>query len=368
MDRVVHLPMSIYGHDAILVVVDRFSKMAHFIPCNTDADGPTIAKLLFAHVFKYHGLPKRVITDRDSTWTGQFWAELSRCMGTKMDLGTSHHHETNGQAERLIRLLKETLRHYIDPTQSNWEDLLPAAEFGINNAVNSSTGETPFYINNGYHPRTPLTDVLPSFEPVSDFVKNQTEAIQLAKDCLIRTQDRWRTEANKHRKPISFNVGDKVLLNAKDLPIRTSGAKKLLALYEGFFPIVAKYGDLLYRLAFPDTLRIHPVFHVSLLRPYFARDPKHDTTSGPALPLLREGNEEWELEAIMDHTPKTERKTGRPPPIQNMRFLCRWKGLTRSFDKWIPYRNLGNATRALQEYFDIHKARTGQHILVPLSS
>ena len=278
MDLITRLPVTARGFDAILVVVDRLTKMTHFIPCKTKSSAEHIAHLLWNNVFKYHGLPLTIVSDRDPRWTGKFFTALMSWMGTRQSLSTAFHPQSDGQTERMNRVLEETLRHYVDPTQSDWDTLLSAAEFAINNATSESTKNTPFFLNLGFHPRTPIADVLPSFAPVSSFVKNQTFAIEHARQCLELAQQRQQTAANSHRRDISFTVGDEVMLDAKNLTLKGPGAKKLFSKYMGPFQIIETINPVAYKLLIPESLGIHPVFHVSLLKPYVTRRDPYGTT------------------------------------------------------------------------------------------
>ena len=113
MDFVIHLPITKKGHDAILTVVDRMSKMVHLIPTKTTVTAVQTAQLFYDHVWKLHGVPKDIVSDRDSRFTGHFWTELLRLIGTKQNMSTSFHPQTDGQTERMIRIMEDMLRHYL---------------------------------------------------------------------------------------------------------------------------------------------------------------------------------------------------------------------------------------------------------------
>ena len=160
MDFVLGLPKTARKHDSIFVVVDRFSKMAHFIPCSQTYDASRVAKLFLNEVVRLHGLPKTIVSDRDVRFTSYFWKTLWHMLGTKLKYSTTYHPQTDGQTEVVNRSLGNLLRSLVGENTTNWDLLLPRAEFAYNNSVNRSTGKSPFEIVHGYKPRKPL-DLIP---------------------------------------------------------------------------------------------------------------------------------------------------------------------------------------------------------------
>ena len=134
MDFIVQLPPTKQGYDAIFVIVDRLIKRAHFIPIHTSATAPEIAKLFLNVIFKDHGLPRIIVSDRDAKFTSKFWQQLFKELGTTLSMSTSFHPQTDGQTERTNRTLEEMLRSYVNYKQDNWDEYLPLAEFAYNNS------------------------------------------------------------------------------------------------------------------------------------------------------------------------------------------------------------------------------------------
>lgn len=157
MDFVLGLPQTRKGYNYVVVFVDRLTKMVHVRPCKKEIDAEETADLFFDAVFRRHGMPDDVVSDRDSKFTGAFWSTLLKRLGTKQSLSTAFHPQTDGQTERMNRVLGDMLRNYCGQEPKQWERFLGPAEFAINHLKNRSTGTSPFYLNYGFHPRTPLT-------------------------------------------------------------------------------------------------------------------------------------------------------------------------------------------------------------------
>ena len=272
MDFITCLPKN-RGHDAIFVVVERLSKYVVFIPTKNTATAEDTALLFFTRVASVFGLPESIVSDRDSKFTSAFWQSVCRRWGVKQKLSTAFHPQTDGQTERMNRTLEEMLRHYVNARQSNWLELLPMAQFAINTAWNQSIQASPYFLNHGRHPRTPVS------LPVDDSVPTATTftaviqaALELAKSSLATAQNRQKVLADRHRKAVQYHVGNKVLLSSKNLKFAPRLARKLLPKWAGPFEITRVIdkasGTVAVELAPPEGWRIHNVFHVSLISPY----------------------------------------------------------------------------------------------------
>jgi hypothetical protein len=269
MDFITDLPCTPSGYDAVLVFVDRLSRFVLFAPCTKDTDALGTAKLLRNYVFCHHGLPSSIVSDRDTRFTSKVWTELMRLIGTSLNMSSAFHPQTDGLTERYNRVLEEYLRSYVSATRDDWDEWLPMAQFAINNSKQESLKATPFFLNYGRHPRTPAALVTSSDVPgAEEFAASMHEHIKKAKSALEAAQQRQKAIADGKTRVVEFNVGDEVVLNGRNLTLRTTGPNKLLPKYVGPFKIQKRIGKVAYRLELPATMKCHPVFHVSLLDRY----------------------------------------------------------------------------------------------------
>ncbi|KAE8996085.1 hypothetical protein PR002_g19431 [Phytophthora rubi] len=167
MDFIFKLPADARGHTGILVFVCRLSKMMWLAAVRKSA----AAQLFVDNGFHNHSLPEAFVSDRDPRFVSNFWQHLFRLLGTRLDMSTADHPQTDGQTERVNRILEDILRSVCATEPTEWGTLLPQVDFALNNAAHSSTGFTPFYVNGLRHPRTPLT--LP---PASDLGRGEANA------------------------------------------------------------------------------------------------------------------------------------------------------------------------------------------------
>ena len=218
MDFITGLPES-QGKTAILVVVDRFSKMGIFIPCVNETNSQNLAEMLLEHVFTKFGLPNKVTSDRGPQFVSKFTKDIYQALGIENATSTAYHPQTDSQTERVNQELEQYLRCYTSQVQDDWAKYVSLAEFAYNNRKHSATGKSPFEIILGYHPAIEpmgITEKVEINEHVTKIWNTQHEAY----NALLKSQSQMARYANKYRgKEPEFKLGDRVLLDARNYEI-----------------------------------------------------------------------------------------------------------------------------------------------------
>jgi len=343
-DFIVDLPSS-NGYDSVLVFVDRFMKMCHLIACLKTTDAPEFARLLLDNVIRLHGIPEAIVSDRGSIFTSHFWKSLASMMNMKRRLSTAFHPQTDGQTERMNRTIEQYLRIYCNYQQDNWANLLSLTEFAYNNAHQPTINCSPFYANYGFHPtftvnlRSPsnTSTSVPAAKTLAQTLKSHhhelIENIKSAQNHHARYYDA------KHKR-IEFSVGNKVWLLSKNISSQRP-SKKLDWKRLGPYVVIERIGTQAYRLQLPASMKIHPVFHVSLLEPC-----EHSTIPNrmrpPPPPIVIESEPEHEVEEILDS--KYHRK--------HLHYFVKWKGYSPSHNSWEPASFVKNAPRLVKAFHE----------------
>ena len=220
MDFVVGLPRTVRHQDSIMVVMDRFSKMAHFVPCSKTSDATRVAQLYFQEVVRLHGLPKSIVSDRDVRFTSHFWRTLWSMLGTKLKFSTAYHSQTDGQTEVVNRSLGNLLRSLVGDNLTTWDLFIPRAKFAYNASANSTTGMSPFEVAHGLVPRKPL-DLVPvdphirASEDGVAFAQHVSELHKYIHDRITQQNAAYKQAADSHRRYRSFEVGDQVMVRLR---------------------------------------------------------------------------------------------------------------------------------------------------------
>ena len=239
------LPKSVSGLDAILVMVDKRTKLAHFAPCKTTCDAEQTANLFMHNVVRLHGMPIKILTDRGPQCTSKFTEAMLHLLGTGQALSTAYHPQTNGQTERMNAVIEDMLRHCVSADQNNWDQDLDMAEFAVDSAVQESTKMSPFELSYGYPPRTPTSLDVSSVLAANAFTGHISKLLLEAKVALRAASDRMKRYHDKTHKSVEFKKGDRVLLSAKNLKFK-AGCPSLLPRWVGPFEIEKPIGKVAY--------------------------------------------------------------------------------------------------------------------------
>ena len=331
--------------DSITVVICLLTSMVHLIPSRTNYNASQLAELMFEHIYKLHGLPKNIISDRDVLFTSTFWGQLHRLIGTKLRLSSAYHPQSDGSTERANRTITQMLRQCVQPDQKDWVTKLPAIEFAVNSARSESTGFAPFFLNFGHMPRSILwtSSLSTEFPSVRTFALQKKLAIMAAHDSILSARVKQTRDANRKRRVAPFKQGELVYLSSKNISFAKGLARKLIPKFIGPYKILHDFGNSSFRLDLPTHLKqrgVHDVFHSSLLREHIPNDDRlfpgrMDTQIGST----PETEGEWAVDRILSHAgSKTDSI-----------FEIKWKSGDTT---WLPYYQITHL-QALTDYLDL---------------
>ncbi|PKU76569.1 ATP-dependent DNA helicase RecG [Dendrobium catenatum] len=276
LDFVLGLPRTKRGNDSIMVVVDRFSKMAHFISCKKTSNALNIATLFFNEIVRLHGLPRSLTSDRDVKFISHFWRELWKRLGTDLRLSSAYHPQSDGQTEVVNRTLGNMLRCLVLDNPKQWEEVLGKAEFAYNSMTNRTTGKSPFSIVYTKQPNIALDiTVLPKCKSyaATNFTDQYSEMLAEVRQQIIKSNQLYKEAADVHRRHKTFKVGDLVMvrLRRERFPPGTYSCKLARRKF-GPVPIVTKINDNAYTVALPADCNTSSTFNVSDIWEYKPAD------------------------------------------------------------------------------------------------
>lgn len=327
--------------DMLMVIIDHLTSMVHLIPIRSTFKAKEIAEVIFDRVYKHHGLPRIIVSDRDSYFTSIFWDRLHALLGTELRMSSAYHPESDGSTERANRTVTTMIRQCVEPAQRDWALKLPGIEFAINSARSETTGYTPFFLNSGQMPRSMIWNVQTEYPGVRVFAQRVQDAVMAAHDSILHARVKQTRVANGHRKPSPFSEGDLVYLSTKNISIPKGRARKLIPKYIGPYEILKDFGNESYKLALPDELKqrgVHSTFHASLLRIHVPNDDRRFPGRQMHQVTGLGKTDQWAVKRVVSH-----RGNGK-----KAYFEIEWSTGDRS---WMPYHEVSHLN-AFADYLE----------------
>jgi len=355
IDFVTKLPTLEASYDAVATTIDPLMKRARWIPVKeAELTAEKFATVFIDGYVRSQGLPLSIVSDRDTRFTSSFWQSLCSQLGIKLRMSTAYHPQSDGQAEKANATLETFLKAYISQLKSpeQWSRLLPLAEFTYNAAKHKAIGMSPFEVDIGYIPRLPL-DLLapgprtPNSRRGTEFAERLIKILRMLRERMEEVQLTMVMEANEHRQPHPFRIGDLVFLDTRLLPVGyanvnstandSANSRKFQHPYAGPFTILKSAGENTFVLDIPAHWRLHPVFNVTRLKlSRVNRTHEHP----PPPPLCSTTTVEYEVESIREH---------RGTIVRDLEYLVKW--VVYVDPTWEPLANLrGSSNELLGEY------------------
>jgi hypothetical protein len=269
IDFVEGLPQSGFAN-CILVIVDTFTKYAHFVPLRHPFTAASVAKGFMDHVYKLHGMPTAMVSDRDRVFTSQLWRELFALAQVQLCMSSSYHPQSDGQTERVNQCMETFLRCFVNACPKKWLSWLALAGFWYNSSFHTSIARSPFEALYGYTPRHfGLSEVDAAVPELDQWLKERKVVSDLIRQHLNRAAVRMKHQADKGRSERQFQEGELVFVKLQpyvQLSLAPRANQKLAFKFFGPFQVLKRIGSIAYKLALPPGSSIHPVFHVSQLK------------------------------------------------------------------------------------------------------
>ena len=312
------------------MVIDKFSKCAHFLPLSHPFTALQVAQLYFNNVYKLHGLPTAIISDRDKMFTSTVWQELFKLSDTKLLMSSSYHPQTDGQTERLNQCLETFLRCLVNSCTNKWLDWLSLAEYWYNTTFHSALGRTPFEVLYGQSPRhLGITDMSAcTSSDLEHWLQERELLSKLIQQQLLRAQQRMKHQADKNHSEREFSVGELVYLKLQPYVQSSTTPRnnqKLAYRFFGPFQILARVGSVAYKLDLPSHSKIHPVIHVSQLKKHIP--PRTEVSKDLTNAIINDTEVALPI-AVLEH--KLVKQAGAVHP----RIRVQWSGMSSALATW----------------------------------
>jgi hypothetical protein len=335
MDLVTGLPITPRGNDTFVVFIDRLTKLLHVAPTTKTIDALGLARLFYDNVYRFHGWPASLVCDRDPRLTSDLWQAIVKATGTKFNMSTANHPQTDGQSENANKTILTGLRHYCNSFHDDWDLHLTPVEFSHNSAIHTSTGLSPFQLTYGFQPYTPtsLAADAPSSRPPThtDFVKHMSLLLRRAQASLLTSQTAQAHQANKHRRDLTLPIGSFAWVSREHLHPASSPTtvRKLGPKWFGPYKVTRQATPVSYTLDIPTHLRHHRTIHISQLKP--ATGIPNPTTFRQAPPPdIIDGEPHYYVEAFLKSRGSSSRRE----------HLVKWQGYADDDNVWVSEASL----------------------------
>jgi hypothetical protein len=353
MDFVLGLLRTQRGVDSIFMVVERFSKMAHFIPCQKTSDVTHIENLFFKEVIRLPGLPKSIVSDKDTKFIGNFWRMLWKNIGTNLAFSSTYHPHTDGQTKVVNRSLGDLLRSLVMEHHSSWDNILTQAYFAYNDSVNRSTGKSPFQFLYGIQPRgvselRDLEQTETSSASIEEFIEAMKELHSRVKERLLKSSQEYKHRADRHQRQLQFEVGNLVMAHLRKERFPRGTYNKLKMKKIGPSKVLRKFRENAYEIELLDGIEIFPIFNVANLYPYRAGEAETGTEQ-PVIQWMKQLPlaENPQMECILDK--RVGKKTRRKEYFE---YLVKWKNHPVEYAIWETEVVIQKHEQTVQELMD----------------
>jgi hypothetical protein len=311
MDLVLGLPRTKREHDSIFVVADRFSKMAHFIPCHKTDDASHIAEFFFKEIIRLHGVPNTIVSDRHTKFLSHFWRSLWAKLGTMLLFSTTCHPQTDGQTEVVNRRLSTMLRAVLKKNIKMWKECLPHVKFAYNRSLHSTTKMCPFEIVYGFLPRA-LIDLmpLPSSEKLNFDATQRAELMlklhETTKENIERMNAKYKINGDKGRNQLDFAPGDLVWFHLRKEWFPDLRKSKLMPRVDCPFKVLKKINENAYTLDLPADFGVSLTFNIADLKPLLGEEDELELR----MTQMQEGEDDVDINTSDTSTPTHNQISG----------------------------------------------------------
>ena len=298
------------------------------------------AKLYLFHIWKDHGLPRTIVSDRSPQFASQVMTDLCKRLGISPKLSTAHHPQMDGQMEVMNQEVQQYLWLFCAKEQESWLDWLGLAQFAINNRQHSATKFSPFQLTCTYTPHMGVEHRVSKAPAAAEFI----DRLSRAYDNLVKAHSRILTQTNhSHSDTPAYVVGDHVWLSTDNLHL-PHASQKLLERWLGPYSIMKLVRTNAVELRLPRSMRIHPVVNISRIKPYHDRLPGQPMSVPGPSNVTEDREEEYEVDYVVDSRYKGK----------HLGYLVHWKGWSETDCTWEPVSNLGNADGAVRDFHTSH--------------